>query len=92
MMHHMTAQSHVFRMPNDRLPKKLLSGEIKGLRPPDRCRSGFDDHSRRCVRVTVKVVEFGRLYRDAQARLLWKRQTCPARIELESATIGIGAE
>ena len=24
---------HVFRMPNDRLPKKLLFGEVKGVRP-----------------------------------------------------------
>ena len=24
----------VFRMPDDRLPKKLLFGEVKGLRPP----------------------------------------------------------
>ncbi len=34
---------HVFRMPNDRLPKKLLSGEVKGLRPPGRPRSSFND-------------------------------------------------
>ena len=30
---------HVFRMPNDRLPQKLLFGEVKGLRP----RSSFND-------------------------------------------------
>ena len=34
---------HVFRMPNDRLPKKLLFGEVKGLRPPGRPRSRFND-------------------------------------------------
>ncbi len=34
---------HVFRMPNDRLPKKLLFGEVKGLRPPGRPRSSFND-------------------------------------------------
>ena len=30
---------HLFRMPNDRLPKKLLYGEVKGVRPPSRSRS-----------------------------------------------------
>ena len=30
---------HCFRMPDDRLPKKLLFGEVKGLRPPGRPRS-----------------------------------------------------
>ncbi len=30
---------HVFRMPNNRLPKKLLFGEVKGLRPPGLPRS-----------------------------------------------------
>ena len=34
---------HVFRMPNDRLPKKLLFGQVKGLRPPGRPRSSFND-------------------------------------------------
>ena len=37
---------HVFRMPNNRLPKKLLFGEVKappGLRPPGRPRSSFND-------------------------------------------------
>ncbi len=34
---------HVFRMPNDRLPKKLLFGEVKGLRSPGRPRSSFND-------------------------------------------------
>ena len=33
----------VFRMPNDRLPKKLLFGEVKGLRLPGRPRSSFND-------------------------------------------------
>ena len=30
---------HVFRMPDEILPKKLLFGEVKGLRPPGRPRS-----------------------------------------------------
>ncbi len=34
---------HVFRMPNDRLPKKLLFGQIKELRPPGRPKSSFND-------------------------------------------------
>jgi len=33
---------HVFRMPDDRLPEKLLFGEVKGLRPPGRPRSSFN--------------------------------------------------
>ena len=33
---------HSFRMPNDRLPKKLLLGEVKGLRPPGCPRSSFN--------------------------------------------------
>ena len=40
-IHHIIG--HVFRMPNDRLPKKLLFGEVKGLRPPGRPRSSFND-------------------------------------------------
>ena len=27
-------QDHIFRMPDDRLPKKLLFGQVKGRRPP----------------------------------------------------------
>ena len=34
---------HVFRMPNDRLSKKLLFGEVKGLCPPGRPTSCFND-------------------------------------------------
>ena len=34
---------HVFRMPNNRLPKKLLFGEVTGLRPPGRPSSNFND-------------------------------------------------
>ena len=66
---------HVFRMPNDRLPKKLLFGQVKGLRPPGRPRSSFNDvalHDCQTRRIT-------RPYRDAQDRLLWKDKTCPAR-------------
>jgi len=32
-----------FRMPNDRLLKKLLVGEVRGLRPPGRPKSNFND-------------------------------------------------
>jgi len=32
---------HIFKMPNDRLPKKPLFGEVKGLCPPGRPRSSF---------------------------------------------------
>ena len=34
---------HLFRMPDDRLPKKLLVGQVKGCRPPN-CRRGHDKH------------------------------------------------
>ena len=43
---------HVFRMPNDRLRKQLLFGEIKGLRPHGRPRSSFND-----VAWRVKLVD-----------------------------------
>ena len=66
---------HVFRMPNNRLPKKLLFGEVKGLRPPGRPRSSFNDVALRdCQNCRVS-----RPYRDAQDRLLWRDKTCPAR-------------
>ena len=66
---------HVLRMPNDRLPKKLLFGEVKGLRPPGRSRSSFnDDALRDCQNCRIS-----RPYRDAQDRLLWRDKTCPAR-------------
>ncbi len=62
-------------MPNDRLPKKPLFGQVKGLRPPGRPRSSFND-------VTLHDFQTRRIsepYRDAQDRLLWKDKTCPAR-------------
>ena len=34
---------HVLWMPDDKLPKKLLFGEVKGLCPPGRLRSSFND-------------------------------------------------
>ena len=67
---------HVFQMPNDRLPKKLLFGEVKGLCPPGRPTSSFNDvalHDCQNCRIS-------RPYRDAQDRLLWRDKTCPARI------------
>jgi len=66
---------HEFRMPNDRLPHKLLFGEVKGLRPSGRPRSSFNDvalSDRQNCRIS-------RPYRDAQDRLLWRDKTCPAR-------------
>ena len=66
---------HVFRMPNDRLPKKLLFGQVKRLCPPGRPRSSFNDvalHDCQTRRIS-------RPYRDAQDRLLWKDKSCPAR-------------
>ncbi len=65
---------HVFRMPNDRLPKKLLFGQIKGLRPPGRPRSSFNDVALH----DCQTCWISRPYRDAQDRLLWKDKTCLA--------------
>ncbi len=66
---------HVFRMPYDRLPKKLLLGENKGFRLPGRPRSSFNDVALRdCQNCYI-----GRPFRDAQDRLLWRDKTCPAR-------------
>ena len=62
-------------MPNDRLPKKLLFGQVKGLRPPGRPRSGFDD----VVLHDCQTRGISKPYKDAQDRLLWKDKTCPAR-------------
>ena len=66
---------HVFRMPNDRLPKKLLFGQVKGLRPPGRPRSSFNAVALQ----DCQARGINRPYRDAQDRLLWKDKTCPAR-------------
>ena len=66
---------HVFRVPNDRLPKKLLFGQVKGLRPPGRPRSSFNDVALQ----DCQTRGISRPYRDAQDRLLWKDKTCPAR-------------
>ena len=64
----------VFRMPNDRLPKKLLFGDVKGLRPPGSPRSSFNDvTSRDCQNCRIS-----RPYRDEQDRLLWRDKTCLA--------------
>ena len=63
---------HVFKMPNDRLPKKLLFGEVKGLRPPGRPRSSFNGVALRdCPNCRIS-----RPYSDAQDRLLWRDKTC----------------
>ena len=68
--------------PNDRLPKKLLFGEVKGLRPPDRPRSSFNDVALRdCQNCRIsrpyRDAQVSRPYREAQDRLLWRDKTCP---------------
>ena len=53
-------------MPNDRLPKKLLFGQVKGLRPQGCPRSSFSD-------VAVHDCQLRRIvkpYKDAQNRRL----------------------
>jgi len=48
---------------------------VKGLRPPGRPRSSFNDVALRdCQNCCIS-----RPYRDAQDRLLWRDKTCPAR-------------
>ena len=65
---------HVFRMPDDRLPKKLLFGEVKGPRPPGHPRFSSNDVALRdCQNCRIT-----RPYRDVQDRLLWKDKTRPA--------------
>ena len=65
-------------MPDDRLPKKRLFGEVKGLRPPGRPRSSFNDVTLR----DCQNCRISRPYRDAQDRLLWRDKTCPAHTYL----------
>ncbi len=62
-------------MSNDRLFKELLFGKVKGLRPPGRPRSSFNDVALH----DCQTRWIGRPYRDAQDRLLRKDKTCPAR-------------
>ena len=64
-----------FRMPDDRLPKKLLFGEVKWLGPPGRPRSSFND----VASCDCQNCRISRPYWDAQDRLLWRDKTCPAR-------------
>ena len=62
---------HILKMPNDRLPRMLLFGEVKGLRKPGRLGSTFAD-------VVLRVCHgcrINRAYRDAQNSY----KTCPAR-------------
>ncbi len=66
---------HTFRVPSDRLPKKLLFGQVKGLRPPGRPRSSFNGVALQ----DCQTRGINRPYRDAQDRLRWKDKICPAR-------------
>ena len=61
-------------MPNDRLPRKLLFGQVKGSRPSGRPRLSLNDvASSDChdCRIT-------RPYKDAQNGLLWRDRSCLA--------------
>ena len=69
---------HVFSMPNNMLPEKLLFDEVMGLCPAGRPRSNFNDvASRDCQNCQI-----GRPHTDAQGRLLWRDKTCPVHIWL----------
>ena len=66
---------HTFRMPNGRLPKKLLLGQVKGTRPSGCPRLSYNDvASSDCHESGIT-----RPYKDAQNRLHWRDKTCPAR-------------
>ena len=66
---------HIFRIPNDRLPKKLLFGQVKGIGPSGRPRLSYNDvASSDCHECRISTP-----YKDAQNRLLWRNKTCPAR-------------
>ena len=69
-----TAVLDTFRMPNNRLPKKLLFGQVKGTRPSGRPRLSYNDVASDCHECRIT-----RPYKDAQNRLLWRDKTCPAR-------------
>ena len=65
---------HMFRIPDDRLLKKLLFGQVKGHRPPGCSRSSFND-------VAVRDCQLRRItkpYKDAQNRMIWRDKTCLA--------------
>ena len=71
---------HIFRRPDDSLPKKLLFGEVKGLCPPGHPRSSVNDvalHDCQNFRIS-------RPYRDAQDRLPWRDKTYLAHHKPES--------
>ena len=66
---------HMFRLPDDRLPKKLLFGQVKGRCPPGCPRSSSNDVAvRDCQLLCIK-----KAYKDPQNRLLWRDKTCLAR-------------
>ena len=60
-------QGHSFRVPNDRLPKKLLFGQVKGTRPSGRPKLSYNDvASSDCHECRITWP-----YKDAHNRLLW---------------------
>ena len=64
---------HIFRMPKDRMPNKLVFGALKGLCPPGCPSSGLND----VVLRACQECHINRPYKDAQNRLLWRNKTCP---------------
>ena len=51
-------------MPDDRLPKKLLFGQVKGRRPPGGPRSSFNDVALRDVKTVASIDPLGMLRTD----------------------------
>ncbi len=74
---------HVFRMPNDRAPRKLLFGEVQGLCPPGCFRSSLND----VVVYDCQSCSPSRAYRDAQDKLLWGDKTCTYQAHQEPESV-----
>ena len=66
---------HTFRMPNERLPEKLLFGQVMVSRPLGRPRLGYND----VASSDCHECRMTRPYKDAQNRVLWRGKTCAAR-------------
>ena len=66
---------HTLKMPNDRLPKKLLFDQVKGSRPSGRARLSFND----VAPSDCHACRITRPSKGAQIKPLWQDKTCPVR-------------
>jgi len=67
---------HVFRMPDNRLPKKRLFGHVKGRRPAGLGRPRVSDNA--LVLEDCYSGSFRKYYSDAQNKPFWRGKTGPA--------------